>query len=96
MSVKSVIDSDLSIFFNTNEFGIEVTLVGGTKINVIADFNPIASFGIENAEVVVTAKYSDVSGLVHDDTMTINGVIYKSKTTPRDESGISTIELSKD
>ena len=87
-------EDDLDYFFN--DFSVEATLAGGTKINVLFDLVPDEMLGVENADIQITAKYSDVQAMDHDDTFTIKGVVYKLKTAPRDQDGISVLKLSRD
>ena len=87
-------EDDLDYFFN--DFSVEATLAGGTKINVLFDLVPDEMLGVENADIQITAKYSDVQAMDHDDTLMIKGVVYKLKTTPRDQDGISILKLSRD
>ena len=87
-------EDDLDYFFN--DFSVEATLGSGTKIKVLFDLVPDEMLGIENADIQITAKYSDVQAMDHDDTLTIKSVVYKLKTTPRDQDGISILKLSRD
>ena len=96
MTLAEDLISELPIFFDRDEFAVEAEKADGSKINVIFDLNPEQTLMVENAEIQVTGRYSDFEGLVHEDTLTIGGVVYKVKPTPRDEGGISILRLSRD
>ena len=96
MTLAEDLISELPIYFDTDEFAVEAIKPDLSSIHVIFDLNPEQTLIIENAEIQVTGRYADFAGLVHDETLTIGGIVYKVKSTPRDEGGISTLRLSRD
>jgi len=86
---------DLNRFFN--DFAVVATLSGGSTINVLFDRNPeVALTAVETADILVTAKTTDVSALVAGDTLVIGGVTYYVEKNEPDGTGISILTLSKD
>ena len=95
MTLAADLLTDLETFFNKDEFAVETTLASSTKINVLFDYNPEQALGIENAELIVTAKYSDISALMNGSTMVIGGITYYLLSIPKNEDGIATFKLSR-
>ena len=84
---------DADYFFN--DFGITATLASGASIKVIKNASFAETLGIENVDLEISAKYSDVSALVQNSTITIGGVTYYVMRKPMDDgTGIVTIPLS--
>jgi hypothetical protein len=87
-------EDDLDYFFN--DFSITATLASGTSIKVIENVSFTETLGIENVDLEILAKYSDVSALVQNSTVAIGGVTYYVMRAPiNDGSGIASIPLSK-
>jgi hypothetical protein len=96
MSLADDMIDDLVISFDTNEFAASAILAGGVTIKIIKDFSFIETLGVENVDVGILAKYSDVSALVQNSTITIGGVIYYVMQTPIDDgTGVVSLLLSK-
>jgi hypothetical protein len=96
MNLGDVIISDLDTYFDTNEFAVSAILAGGGIIKVIKDSSFIETLGVENAELGIHAKYSDVSALVQNSTIAIGSVTYYVMQTPIDDgTGVISLLLSK-
>ena len=98
----AVEDGDIrSIFFNTDEFGVQATVTpsGGSTstINVIFD-KPDETLGLGEAGITshrpsITCKTSDISSLAHGDAVTVNSTNYTIAEILRDGTGIAQIFL---
>lgn len=96
MSLADDLITDLDTFFDTDEFAVMATLAGGGTIRVILTPAFMETLGVENMELEIEAKYSDVSALIHNSTLVINGVTYYVIQTPIDDgTGIAKLALSK-
>ncbi len=96
MSLLETAESDLDTFFDTDGFAILATLSGGESIKIIKGSSFSETLGIENVDLEIVARYSEVSALVQNSTITIGGVTYYVMRTPIDDgSGIASIPLSK-
>lgn len=99
MTLKDDLTSDLDIFLNNEEFAIEVTY-NLTTFNGIYDnaFIDDQQGGIqaETLDPQIMVKTSDVSGLTHGETMTVNSVAYKVREIQPDGTGLTRILLTRD
>ena len=96
MNLRDTIILDLDTYFDTNEFAVSAILADDRTITVIKDFSFIETLGVENVDVGILAKYSDVSALVQNSTITIGGIIYYVMQTPIDDgTGVISLLLSK-
>ena len=87
-------EDDLDYFFN--DFSVDGTLAAGTTIKVIKNATYAETLGIENVDLDILAKYSEVSALVQNSTIAIGGVTYYVMRAPiNDGSGVASIPLSK-
>ena len=87
-------ETDLDLFFD--DFSVVATS-GNNTINVLFDRNPeVALTAVETADILVTAKTTDVSALVSGSTLVIGGVTYYVEKNEPDGTGISILTLSKD
>ena len=87
-------EDDLDYFFN--DFSVDGTLADGTTIKVIKNSTYAETLGIENVDLDILAKYSEVSTLVQNSTIAIGGVTYYVMSAPiNDGSGVASIPLSK-
>ena len=87
-------EDDLDYVFN--DFSVTGTLSGGSTIKVIKNATFAETLGVENVDLEILAKYSDVSALVQNSTITIGGVTYYVMRAPIDDgSGVASIPLSK-
>ena len=96
MTFKTDIIDDLDTFFDTDEFAVVATLAGGGTIRVISIPTFMETLGVENMEMEIEAKYSDISTLVQNSTLVIGGVTHYVMQTPIDDgTGAARIPLSK-
>lgn len=96
MTLAEDLITDLDTFFDTTEFAVVATLAGGGTIRVILTPAFMETLSVENMEIEIEAKYSDVSALVQNSTLVIGGVTYYLMQTPIDDgTGIAKLALSK-
>jgi len=102
MSFRSQLTTDLDVFFNTDEFGIEITYTpnGGsaTTITVVpaGKSESIQSPPPAEDEADYKVKASDISSLSAYDTFTISGTTYYFKERLGGEhSLIQTLRLTR-
>ncbi len=95
MSFQDIVTSDLDAIFDLGTFAVEVFPENGSSFNAIVDYRIENGAGIENQDVEITARYSDVSALGHGDILVIRGVTYYLIETPRDDgTGVSVFRVS--
>jgi len=75
MSLKALMNSDLDLFLNTDEFA-ETATFGTATIKVLFDKEPNDNFLID----VITCKESDVAGITTSSTFIINSVTYTASS----------------
>lgn len=96
MSLADDLITDLDTFLNTDEFAVVATLAGGGTIRIILTPAFLETLGVENMELEIEAKYSDVSALAPNSTLVIGGATYYVMQTPIDDgTGITRLALSK-
>lgn len=99
MTLKDDITADLGTFLNTGEFAVDITFGAGT-IKGIFDNEFIESnqdeISVEDLQPQVIVKSSDIPGLAHGDTMTIESVVYNVVGIQPDGTGLTLVILSKD
>lgn len=99
MTLKSDILSDLSTFIDTDEFAVSITYNSTSIAGIFDDeykgVNPLTG-EIEATAPQVIVKTSDVSGIVHGSTLTINSTTYYVINIMQDGTGLTTLLLSKD
>ncbi len=99
MTFKTNLTGDLDTFLDNEEFAVDITYNSGT-IQGIFDNEFIASVegevGIESTIPQVLVKSSDVASASHDDTMTIDSVVYNIIGIQPDGTGLTLILLSQD
>ncbi len=96
---KDDLTNDLDIFFNSNEFAVDVTYLAATIQGIFdAPFKSAVAgeMGIESTLPQVLVKTSDVASAVHGQTMTINSVVYQIIGIQPDGTGMTSILLSED
>lgn len=79
MTLKADIVTDLTNFFNTDEFADSATYTHAAvpaTIKVIFDDDYQAVQGVESSGPVALAKTTDVSAAIHGDTLVINTVTW--------------------
>jgi len=101
MTLAAQLTTDLSVFFNTDEFAVAASYTpsGGTAktINVIFDKDYAALSGVGDYRDVCLAKASDVSAAKPGETLVIGSTTYKIKEPPRHTAdGITELELTID
>ncbi len=100
MSLKDDLTADLAGFLDLDEFGVEVTLTGGTKIKGIFDneHRLISEQGGEVSSTMpqVICRATDVSGVAVGGSVTILTVAYKVIERQPDGTGLVTLMLSRD
>ena len=99
MTLKDDITTDLDTFLNSDEFGVNITYDAGT-IKGVFDNEFIESnqdeISVEDFQPQVIVKSSDIPGLSHGDTMTIESVDYNVIGIQPDGTGLTLVILSKD
>ena len=99
MTLKNDLITDLTTFLNSDEFAVEVTY-GAATIKGIFDNAFIADtqdgIEVETRVPQVTIKTSDISGLVHGDTLNINATVYNVIGIEPDGTGVTRVLLSQD
>jgi hypothetical protein len=96
MGLRADMLTDLDTIYNDDDFAVEATLADGTKINVILRVNRSDTFGIENAGILMSGKYADLSECVQRDTIIIGGTTYYLLESPQNTgTGRTTIKLSQ-
>ncbi|MFA4871379.1 MAG: hypothetical protein WC623_24485 [Pedobacter sp.] len=95
----SFIAEDLNIFLNSSELGT-VAAYGGNSFNVqfFDEFESSQVFGseAETSSPSAIVKDSDVIGITHGATITINNTAYKVRGIQPDKTGLTILILSKD
>lgn len=100
MTLKALLTSDLTGFFNESEFASAAQFShaagAAVAISVIFDTDFLASLGIETNKPTALCKSSDVASAVHGDTMVIGSTTYKIIGIQPDGTGITIVILSKE
>lgn len=104
MTLAADMITDLSTFYDTDDFAVSATLTVGSTVTTIKVIfsNPFAMVspadgGIESTNPEARCKTSDVSTAVHGSTLAIAGTTYKVIGKQPVEDGLETIlQLSKD
>lgn len=95
MGIRADILTDLDTIFDINDFGEQATLATGTIINGII-YEPFDdAFGVENYSLAFIGKTSDLSALVHGNTLVINAVTYYVIGIENIRIGMILLKLSK-
>ena len=101
MTLADRLVTDLSVFFNADEFAVEASY-GATKFNVIFDdaFSGVSPIGleVETTGPQALAKTSDVSAYAIGTALNIGGITYyiigKHKDPPSGGPGTTLLILS--
>ena len=88
MSLKNMIDSDIDLFLNTDEFA-DVATFNGASINVLFEKIPDDSFILDT----VLCKSSDVSSITTSSIFIINGFTYTASSWLA-ENGMTKVVLN--
>jgi hypothetical protein len=104
MTLAADMVTDLSTFFNTDDFAVSATLTVGsvvTTVNVIfsapySGMSPATGM-IETTKPEARCKTADVSGVVHGSTLVIGGMTYNViGIQPSEDNRDTVLILSKD
>jgi hypothetical protein len=87
------------VFFDTDEFAVEITYNSATIKGIFdntftQDDQGAVQVDTKNPQVLV--KSSDVTGLAHGDTMTVNSIAYKVRSIQPDGTGVTNVLLTRD
>ncbi len=99
MSFKDDLRDDLDLFLNIDEFAETITYKGAPIKGIFDNAFVVDSqdgVEVETVQPQVIAKTSDISTLVHGDTMTISSVVYNVVGIQPDGTGITIVLLSQD
>lgn len=99
MTFKDDLTNDLDVFLNSDEFAVDVTYNAATIQGIFdAEFSSAVEgeVGIESTVPQVLVKTSDVPNVAHNETMTINSVVYSVIGIQPDGTGVTLILLSED
>ncbi|GJQ59783.1 MAG: hypothetical protein D8M57_13215 [Candidatus Scalindua sp. AMX11] len=99
MALKDDILTDLDTFLDSDEFAVDITYNSGTIQGIFDNAfleDQQDDVDIETLQPQVTVKTSDVSGLAHGDTMTIDSVVYNVIGIQPDGTGLTNVLLSQD
>ena len=88
MSLKNMMDSDIDLFLNTDEFA-DVATFNGASINILFDKEPADTFLLDT----VLCKSSDVSAITTSSTFIINGTTYTASSWLA-ENGMTKVVLN--
>lgn len=94
----SFFDTDIDIFFT--DFAVDAKYIpfGGTASTIKVIFDNIYQVIVDNVEGTHPAafcKTANVSGIKHDDEMTINSTTYKIINIQHDGTGMTTLLLAE-
>ena len=101
MTITDIISADLDTIF-TDGLTLTATHVNGDTnetFPVFLDFEMrilMDDVGIETARISIHCKTSDIGNVNRDSTITVNSVDYTVLEMGPDESGVTTIILSRD
>lgn len=93
--------ADRAIFVSANDWGTKVYPLRGNVVSFDAifdnDFVEVEAGGVPFAmqQPRLIARTSDISTLVEDDQIKINGIIYKIKVIQADGTGMTNLVLEK-
>ena len=92
--------TDRATFFDVDDFGVAALWNGIKTVNGIFENEFFAALidsevPIESAQLSFTTRTADVPGIVHDDTLLIDSVIYAVKGVQPDGTGIIVLVLEK-
>lgn len=96
---KEDLTSDLDVYFNEDEFAVDVTYNAATIQGIFDDEFTSAidgDIGVETTDPQVLVRTSDVVGALHGETMTINSVVYNIIGIQPEGTEVTLILLSKD
>ena len=91
--------NDLAVFLNPRDLGDTATFKNkDINIQFVNEYEAITLFGleIENARPMAMAATMDITGIKHRDTLVINTTTYYVVEIRNDDTGITTLLLSKE
>jgi hypothetical protein len=100
MTFKDDMITDLDeTFLDNEEFAVDITYNAGTIQGIFdAEFSSAVEgeMGIESTVPQVQVKTTDVPGIAHNATMTINTIVYNVIGIQPDGTGMTLLLLSED
>jgi len=91
-SLRDTMDTDLTTFFSTDEFAVEVTFADGT-VDAIYDHEYVETMDVAGTRPVIMAATADVSDKALGAAVTIDGESYRVASNEADGTGVSRMEL---
>ena len=91
--------NDVAVFLNPKDLGNTATFKNkDINIQFVDEYEATTLFGleIENARPVVMAATTDITGIKHKDTLIINTITYYVVEIRNDDTGITTLLLSRE
>ena len=98
MTFKEDLTTDLDVFFNNEEFAVDVLYKAATIQGIFDDefvTSVAGEYGVESSVPQVLVKTSDVPTPIPDELMTINSVVYKILNGNPDGTGLTVILLTR-
>lgn len=95
MTLRADILTDLDTIFDPDDFAEQVTLATGEIVNGIIHEPYEDTLGVENYSITFTGKTSDLSELVHGDTLVIGEITYYVIGIENIRIGTTLLKLSK-
>ncbi len=92
-------ESDLDEFLNNSEFAKDITYKSATITGIYDNAYAVSALdgdAVETLTPQALVKTSDVTGIVHGDTMTIDAVVYNVISSQPDGTGLTVVILSRD
>ena len=78
---------DFTAFFNSSEHGTEATYNAASVVGIFED-QFVEVGGIESVKPTFLCSTADVSGIAHNDNITINAIIYAVVGLQPDGTGV--------
>lgn len=94
MTLSTDLTGDLPAMLDTDEFAVAATIGAGT-VDGIFDNAFVSVEGIEGTHPIFLCEASEVSSVVHDNTVVIGAVTYKVKGIEPDGTGMTMLILEK-
>ncbi len=98
MTFKQMLEDDMAVFFNLNEFA-ETATYEGEDVPVVEDGGFIGSTGTPGAvlpSVSIMVRASDVPAPRTGDKVTLRGVAYRVGPAPSHDGGVWTLTLDRE
>lgn len=78
---------DFSAFFNASEHGTTATYNAADVVGIFED-RYVEVNGVETVKPTFACAEAEVAGVAHNDTITINALVYTVKGTQPDGTGV--------